>query len=74
MVSLFKEILNSFKLSHMGILWDNYQLDPWGKAEWAIDPSPTEKAIIKLANASWRNIYLGKKTKKNRRIWLLDNY
>ena len=37
--------------------------------------SRTEKVIIKLANASCRDIYLEKKKrKKNRRISLLDDY
>ena len=53
--------------------------DPWGwrvQLFWYHPTSRTEKAIIKLANASWRKIYLGKKTKEKpanfaTRWWLL---
>ena len=39
-----------------------------------VPTSRMEKAVIKLANASWRNIYMGIKRKKAARISLLDDY
>ena len=51
---------------------------PWRRRVWLFyyhSTSRTEKPIIKVANASWRNIYLGiKQAIESRRISLLEDY